>query len=70
MKKITFAKTYPAYINLGVLLLLSIGAWWFLSNKVEAERKVEFNAAVSSVMQRLDLGVQQQEEVMPFVHSI
>lgn len=70
MKKITFAKTYPAYLTLGVLLLLSIGAWWFLSNKVEAERKVEFNAAVSSVMQRLDLGVQQQEEVMVSMKSL
>jgi CHASE1-domain containing sensor protein len=70
MKKISFSKTYPAYITLVVLLLLSIGAWWFLSNKVEAERKVEFNAAVTSVMQRLDLGVQQQEEVMVSMKSL
>jgi len=70
MKKISFSKTYPAYLTLGVLLFLSIGAWWFLSNKVEAERKVEFNAAVTSVMQRLDLGVQQQEEVMVSMKSL
>lgn len=58
------SKTYPAYIVLIVLLIISYFIWDQAKVQVANDRKAEFDKAVSSVMSRLETKFQRKEEII------
>jgi len=51
---LSFAKTYPAYITLGVLLLISGFLYYTVNNQTEKDLNTDYEKAVTSIMSRFD----------------
>lgn len=58
------SKTYPAYLVLIVMLVISYFVWNQAKEQVQNDRKTEFDKAVSSVMSRLESQYQRNEEII------
>jgi PAS domain S-box-containing protein len=65
-----FAKAYPAYIILVVTILLSLGGWFLVDQRVRTDRNVAFDKAVSSVMNRLELKYRNDYQVLQSMRSL
>lgn len=58
------SKTYPAYIALIIMILISLGAWYLVDQKVKSDKELAFEKATSSVMTRLDIKYQDNYNVL------
>ena len=65
-----FSKTYPAYIVLVVMLIISFFVWNQANEQVANDRRAEFDKAVSSVMTRLETKFQRKEEVITSMNGL
>lgn len=61
---LSISKTYPAYIVLVVMLVISYFVWNLAKEQVQNDRKTEFDKAVSSVMSRLESKIERKEEII------
>lgn len=59
----SFSKTYPAYIVLIITLLLSFFVWKVAGDKVQNDRKLSYEKATSSILQRIETKQERNEEV-------
>jgi len=59
-----FSKTYPAFIALVVGLILSVLVWNYVRETVKTDREVAFDKAASSVMNRLQIAYDRQNQIL------
>ncbi len=67
---LTFSKTYPAYIILIVLLVISVIIYFYLKDRVDDDNQKAFDKAVNSVMTRLERKHQTNVEVIQQLQGV
>ncbi len=65
-----FSKTYPAYIVLVVTIVLSIGAFYLVKQRINSENNRAFDKAVSSVMTRLESKYNEDFQVLRSMRNL
>ncbi len=63
-------KTYPAYILLVLTLIISATSYVFMEKKVNDDRKVAFEKAVTAVLTRLDRKVELNEGILTSMQGL
>lgn len=66
----SFSKTYPAYIILGIGIIASIGVWYAVKQKLEADRKASFEKAMTSIVSRIENGYREHEQVLRSIYGL
>ncbi len=65
-----FSKAYPAYIILLIMIILSIGGWFVVGQKVESDRTAAFDKATTSIMNRLEFKYRNDYQVLQSMRSL
>lgn len=65
-----FSKAYPAYIILIIMIILSIGGWYVVGQKVNSDRSAAFDKATTSIMNRLEFKYRNDYQVLQSMRSL
>jgi PAS domain S-box-containing protein len=65
-----FSKTFPALIVLIAGIAISIFIWRFLGNQIQNDNRVAFDKATTSVVNRLESGVKENEQILSSINGL
>ncbi len=65
-----FSRAYPAYIILLLMIMLSIGGWYVVGQKVNSDRSAAFDKATTSIMNRLEFKYRNDYQVLQSMRSL